>query len=135
VVRPALIDTDILSLFFRGQPNVVDSFESYLVEHDKINLSILTYYEILSGLKHRDARKQIESFLDFASYNNVLPLTQQSVTVSADIYADLRVKGTPVDDIDILIAGIAIANDLVLVTRNRKHFDRIDQLMVEDWAK
>jgi tRNA(fMet)-specific endonuclease VapC len=135
VVRPALIDTDILSLFFRGQPNVVDSFEAYLVEHDKINLSILTYYEILSGLKHRDARKQIESFLDFASYNNVLPLTQQSVTVSADIYADLRVKGTPVDDIDILIAGIAIANDLVLVTRNRKHFDRIDQLMVEDWAK
>jgi tRNA(fMet)-specific endonuclease VapC len=122
-------------MFFRGRPNVVDRFEAYLVEYDEINLSILTYYEIVSGLKHRDARKQLSSFLDFASYNNVLPLTQQSVTISADVDADLRAKGTPVDDIDLLIAGVAMANDLVLVTRNRKHFDRIVGLVVEDWSE
>jgi tRNA(fMet)-specific endonuclease VapC len=122
-------------MFFRGHPNVVDRFEAYLVEHDEINLSILTYYEIVSGLKHRDAHKQLSSFLDFASYNNVLPLTQQSVTISADAYADLRAKGTPVDDIDLLIAGVAMADDLVLVTRNRKHFDRIVGLVVEDWSE
>lgn len=133
-MKPALIDTDILSLFFRGQRNVVAHFDAYIAEHGKINFSIITYYEIVSGLKHRDARKQLTSFLDFASYNNILPLTKQSITISAEIYADLRTKGTPIDDIDILIAGIAIANDLVLVTHNLGHFDRIERLKVEDWS-
>jgi tRNA(fMet)-specific endonuclease VapC len=50
-VKPALVDTDILSMFFRGNPIVVSRFEAYLNEHAQINLSIVTYYEILSGLK------------------------------------------------------------------------------------
>lgn len=110
-MKAALIDTNILSLFFRNQTLVFEHFEAYLRVHSKINISIITYYEILSGLKHRDAHKQLTSFLEFASLNTVLPLTTHSVTISADIYANLRKKGTPVDDIDILIAGIAIAND------------------------
>ena len=84
-------------------------------------------------MKHRDARKQLASFLDFASYSNVLPLTEQSVTVSAEVYASLRARGKPVDDIDLLIAGIAIANDLVFVTHNLGHFNRIEELEVRDW--
>jgi tRNA(fMet)-specific endonuclease VapC len=134
-VKPTLIDTDILSLFFRGQRNVVARFDAYVAEHSKINFSIITYYEILSGLKHRDARKQLASFLDFASYNNVLPLAEQSVTVSAEVYASLRAMGKPIDDIDLLIAGIAVANDLVLVTHNLGHFDRIEGLEVQDWSE
>ncbi len=54
-MKPVLIDTDILSLFFRGHPQVVTHFQSYTSVYPKINLSIITYYEILSGLKHRDA--------------------------------------------------------------------------------
>jgi len=51
-------------MFFRGDPAVVAQFEAYLIEHRQINLSMLTYYEILSGLKHRDARKQLTLFLN-----------------------------------------------------------------------
>jgi tRNA(fMet)-specific endonuclease VapC len=51
------------------------------------------------------------------------------------LYADLRKRGEPIDDIDLLIAGTAIANGLTLVTNNRKHFDRIAQLEVENWAE
>ena len=57
-------------------------------------ISIITYYEIVSGLKHRDAQKQLTSFLEFASYNVVLPLIIESTTISGDIYASLRKKGT-----------------------------------------
>ena len=62
-MKAALIDTNILSLFFRNQTLVVEHFEAYVKVHSKINISIITYYEILSGLKHRDAHKQLTSFL------------------------------------------------------------------------
>ncbi|MBO3464485.1 type II toxin-antitoxin system VapC family toxin [Aetokthonos hydrillicola] len=134
-MKPALIDTNILSFFFRNHNLVVERFEAYLKEHSKINTSIITYYEILSGLKHRDAQKQLTSFLTFASYNIVLPLTTHSTTISADIYANLRKAGTPIDDIDILIAGIAIANDLVIITNNQRDFEKIEGLEIEDWSQ
>jgi tRNA(fMet)-specific endonuclease VapC len=95
---------------------------------------LIIYYEILSGLKHRDAQKQLEKFLAFSNLNQILPLTEKSVKISAEIYADLRQKGTPVDDIDLLIAGVAIANDLVLITHNQKHFGKIKELELKDWT-
>lgn len=134
-MKPALIDTDILSLFFRGNANVVAQFQTYLIAYEQINISIITYYEILSGLKHRDAQKQLALFLEFAAQNSVLPLTEQSVTLSANIYANLRLQGIPIDDIDLLIAGVAIANNLVLITRNQRHFNRIEGLELQDWSQ
>ena len=134
-MKQALIDTNIVSFFFRNQVKVVERFQAYVKEHSKINISIITYYEIISGLKHRDAQKQLTSFLEFASYHTVLPLTTDSTHVSSDIYASLRKKGTPVDDIDILIAGIAIANNLILATNNQRDFSKIEGLEIEDWSQ
>jgi tRNA(fMet)-specific endonuclease VapC len=134
-MKPALIDTNILSFFFRNHSLVVERFQAYLNDHDKINISIITYYEIVSGLKHRDAQKQLTSFQEFVSYNTVLPLSTSSATISADIYANLRNKGTPIDDIDILIAGIAIANNLIIITNNIRDFGKIENLEIRDWSK
>lgn len=134
-MKASLIDTNMVSLFFKGHSPVVEKFEAYLKVYDTLTLSIITYYEIVSGLKHRDAHKQLALFLDFAAQNTILPLTQRVADVAAELYADLRKTGQPIDDIDLLIAGTAIANGLRLVTHNRKHFDRIVQLEVEDWAE
>jgi tRNA(fMet)-specific endonuclease VapC len=134
-MQPALIDTDILSLFFRGHPQVEAHFATYTDAYPQVNLSIITYYEILSGLKHRDAHRQLSVFLTFATQNTIVPLTEHSVVLSADAYAATRAQGTPVDDIDLLIAGIALANSLVLVTHNRKHFEKIVGLEIEDWTE
>ncbi|MFN8489634.1 MAG: type II toxin-antitoxin system VapC family toxin [Caldilineaceae bacterium] len=113
---------------------MVNQFTSYLAEYATLNISIITYYEIMSGLKHRNANKQLASFLMLASHSTILPLTEHSVATSSDMYARLRLLGTPVDDIDLLIAGVAVANGLILATHNRKHFDRIDELQTEDWS-
>ena len=134
MVKPALIDTDILSLFFRGHPVVTAWFDAYTKTHSQINISIITSYEILSGLKHRDAHRQLAVFLKFSAQNRVCPLTEASVARSADIYAVMRKQGTPIDDIDILIAGVALEHDWVLVSRNVRHFARIEDLVVEDWT-
>ena len=60
-------------MFFRGNRIVVSRFEAYLNGQAQINLSIVTYYEIISGLKHRDAQKQLTLFLEFAAQNIILP--------------------------------------------------------------
>ena len=121
----ALIDTDILSLFLRGEPTVVARFQAYTAVHEQISFSLITYYEILSGLRHRDAQRQLTAFLEFAGQCRIAPLTTRSVEIAADMYAATRAQGTPVDDIDLLIAGQALAYDWVLVPHNRNHCERI----------
>lgn len=133
-MKPSLVDTDILSYFFKGIPSVVAHFQEYSHRYGTINFSIITYYEILSGLKHRNATRKLETFLEFAAQNTVLPFTQKAATHAAEQYAILCQRGTPLDDIDLLIAGIALANDLVMVTHNTDHFQRITELDVENWA-
>ena len=73
-------------------------------------------------------------FCEFVKNNTILPLTEKSVEISSDIYAALRKTGNQLDDIDILIAGVALAHDLVLVTHNVHHFNRIEDLEVIDWS-
>jgi len=61
-MKPTLVDTDILSLFFRGHAGVVARFAEYAEEHGSIAIAVISYYEVLSGLRHRDARRQFEVF-------------------------------------------------------------------------
>ncbi len=134
-MKPSLIDTDILSEFLRGNQKVIEKADAYLQVHDSINLSIITYYEILNGLLYRDAKKQLKKFTDFTALNKVLSLTMRAARQAAEIYADLRKKGTPIGHTDSLIAGIALANDLQLVTNNTEHFNRVKGLELANWLK
>ena len=131
---PTLIDTDILSRFFRNDTRVVNRFDAYCREQGLICLSIITWYEIVSGLMHKDAHRQLQRFLAFADQNRVLPLTQSAAHHAASLYAATRQVGTPVDDTDLLIAGIALAHGMSLATHNVSHFERLPGLVVEDWA-
>ena len=49
--------------------------------------------------------------------------------------AKLRSEGRIIEDFDILIASIAFVNNCILVTNNPNHFERIDELKVENWLK
>ena len=129
----ALIDTDILSYYFKGDKQVCKHFESYLKKWEIIEISIVTFYEIVSGLQAKNAYKQLEQFEQFTTDNLVIPVSEKSASISAKLYAQLKQSGTIVDDIDLLIAGIAIENDMMLVTNNQKHFGRIEGLKVENW--
>ena len=131
----ALIDTDILSYYFKGDKTVVKNFEIYLQHYDLIEISIITYYEISGGLLAKKALKQLGIFEDFVLDNPVIPLTDSSVKISAKLYAELKQTGKIVDDIDLLIAGVAIDNNMVLVTNNEKHFQRIPGLKIDNWSK
>ncbi len=62
-------------------------------------------------------------------------MTEESARISSELYSSLRQDGKVIDDIDLLIAGIAIENDMVLATNNEKHFDRIPGLEITNWKK
>lgn len=64
-MQEVLIDTDILSYYFKGQNSVKKNFINYLKSFDRFNISIITYYEIISGLKAKDANKQLKVFKKF----------------------------------------------------------------------
>ncbi len=100
-----------------------------------MNLSIITYYEILNGLLYKDARKQMERFEEFINLNKIIPLTIKTVKISANIQADLRKKGSEIGHTDTLIAGIAMANEFQLITNNIAHFKRIKGIELANWSK
>jgi tRNA(fMet)-specific endonuclease VapC len=124
-----------LSYYFKGNQTVIKNFEKYLQDFDLIEISIITYYEITGGLMAKNALKQLNIFQDFVDQNIVVPMTENSAKISAELYATLRQQGNTVDDIDLLIAGITIDNDLTLITNNENHFNRIPGLRVENWSK
>lgn len=130
----ALVDTDILSFYFKGDISVVERFSEYLNEFDQINISI-TYYEVLGGLKFKKAEKQIRDFEEFINNNNIIHLSEESTRISSDVYADLRQRGITTGTSDILIAGIAMENGLMLITNNVKHYEPIRGLNIGNWKK
>ena len=68
-MKPSMLDTDILSEFLRGNLKVIAKVDEHLQEYGFINLSIITYYEILNGLLYKDARKQLGRFEAFIALN------------------------------------------------------------------
>jgi tRNA(fMet)-specific endonuclease VapC len=96
---------------------------------------VVTYYEVLNGLYYKDARKQLGRFLEFVRLNSVLPLNQESAQRAAEIFADLHKQGQIIGHNDVLIAGTAIVNDLILVTNNVNHFGRIAGLAIDNWSE
>ena len=134
-MKPSMLDTDILSEFLRGNSKVIAKVDEHLKEYGYINLSIITYYEILNGLLYMDARKQLVKFEEFVELNKVIPLTLKMAKTAAVIQADLRKKGTEIGYTDTLIAGIAMTSELQLVTNNTDHFKRIKGLDIANWTK
>ena len=134
-MKPSMLDTDILSEFLRGNSKVIAKVDEHLKEFGFISLSIITYYEILNGLLYKDARKQLTRFEDFVELNKVIPLTLRTVKIAATIQADFKKKGTEIGHTDTLIAGIAIASEMQLITNNTDHFKRIKGLEIANWSK
>ena len=134
-MKKALIDTDILSYYLRGEDEVVEQVINYLNVFPSLNLSSITFFEILKGLEHKEASKQIKDFEEFASNCNLINVDLNSLKISAKVHGALKRKGKQIGIADILIAGIAIQNDLALITNNVKHFENIDNLKIENWKK
>jgi len=130
----ALLDSDTLSEIIKGRDfSTRRQAKEYLLRHRRFQFSIITRYEILRGLKAKDAFRQIQAFDELCQNSIVLPLSEEVVVRATGIFAALRKQGAIIDDADILIAATAQVHDLVLITNNLAHFRRIPDLRSESW--
>lgn len=109
-----LLDTDTLSLFLRNQPKVIFAANNYLKFHKGFTFSVITHFEILRGLKVKNAQKQITKFDLICIQSRELNLTAETINRASEIYAYLCKKGTLIGDADILIAATALEQNLSL---------------------
>jgi tRNA(fMet)-specific endonuclease VapC len=132
---PMLVDRDVLSAIMRRSQAATAKAAAYLSVHSLFSFSIITRYEILRGLKAKNATKQIAAFELLCVSSNVIALTDAIVDKAAENYAELHSQGRLIGDADILIAASALANGCGVATNNEKHFKRVPGLHIENWLK
>jgi tRNA(fMet)-specific endonuclease VapC len=134
-MQETLLDTDTISLFLRSQPSVMTEAGNYLKFYQGFTFSIISRFEVLRGLKIKNAQIQIARFERISSISRVLNLNDAIILRASDIYADLYNYGQIIGDADILIAATALENNLPIITNNEKHFNRISGLQILNWNK
>jgi len=122
-----LIDTDWIADYLGGKQTAVDLLES--LRGDGLAISLVTFGEIYDGVYHgRDPVAAERNFVALLGRISVIDLNQEITKRFARIRGELRATGQIIGDTDILIAATAIGHGLSLVTRNRRHYDRIPGL-------
>lgn len=97
----------------------------YLDAHKQFTIPVITAMEIASGLRRKQAEKQLLSFEAVLAQCDVIPFDVEAALGAAAIDAALRLRGTPVGLSDIMIASIALQHRYPLVTGNTLHFETI----------
>lgn len=129
-----LLDTNILSYWMRGNEAVIARLKR--CSPSELSMSAITLAEILYGIEKSPHRKQerrskieqIRALLDIYAFN------QAAAGEYAIVRAQLERQGLPISERDVQIASIALANDLTVITHNVKEFERVKDLVVQDWA-
>lgn len=108
-----ILDTSILINFLNGRVAAKRAIEKFADQEFKV--TIFTKYELLRG-EDSDNTAKMSAFLETL---NVLDYTDEALKESILIYKELKKKGRPINEIDVLIAGISIGNKEMLLTSDR----------------
>ena len=129
-----LLDTDICIFYLRGKYNVNERLKG-IMGHDNCFISEITLAELKYGAELSEKVEENMGFVnEFAKKIGILPIFN-SLDLYAKEKARLRKAGYMIDDFDLLIGCSAIRNKLILVTNNEKHFERIQDITIENWIK
>lgn len=130
-----MLDTNICIYAIKHKPDaVIEKFLSH--DPEEMCISAITYAELMHGVEKSMAveRNRIAMSL-FLSPITILDFDGKAAEAYGSLRAELEKKGTPIGPMDTLIAGHAKAEGLILVTNNTREFNRVADLMVEDWTQ
>ena len=126
-----LLDSDVTIDFFKNKEHAHKLFQNIAKERKFI--SVVVYAELLVGAeKSINPRKGLLEVLRFVRENKVklLPVTRRVAEKYVEVRVDLEKRGQKLPGLDLLIAATALTRNLVLVTGNKKHFQRIKNLKI-----
>jgi tRNA(fMet)-specific endonuclease VapC len=128
-----LLDSNIVSYSLKKNTTINNKLRAVSFLGSEIFISCITYYEIKRGLLSVGASRQLADFHQFCIDYQVLFLDDLEIIETAcKIHADLKIKGTPIQDADVLIAATAIVRGLTVVS-NDTDLLRVEGITLENW--
>ena len=129
-----LFDTNIVSLAIKNNISINQKIRELKAQRKSIFMSCITYFEIRRGFLAVDAPKQRAKFEDFCQRYPIILLDDLAILEkAAEIHANLRLRGLPIQTEDILIAATAMVKDLIVVS-NDTDLARVEGLNLENWV-
>jgi tRNA(fMet)-specific endonuclease VapC len=118
-----IADTDVLIDYLAGKGEA-DTVER-LLRRGAIRTTVVNRFELLAGARNA---KQLARLVQLLGGAPSLMLDDEAVDVASEIRRYLEESGTAIGMADCMIAGIVISNGGTLLTRNRRHFERVPGL-------
>ena len=126
------LDTNTLSYFLRGEGEVARRLNAATA--DQLGLPSVVAYELRYGLKRIGAGpRRLAELNQLLGALQPLPFDADAAEIAAQIRVELERRGESIGSFDLMIAATALAHHAILVTRNRREFERVPLLQLEDW--
>ena len=129
-----MLDTNICIYLIKQQPReVINRFQE--IVPGEIAISSVTVTEMMYGVaKSQHKEKNKSAFESFLAPLEIVDFDFKAAQHFGTVRAYLEKRGTPIGAYDLMIAAHARSLDLVLVTNNEREFQRIPDLIIENWA-
>ncbi|HSH01004.1 MAG TPA: type II toxin-antitoxin system VapC family toxin [Anaerolineae bacterium] len=129
-----LLDTNACIGYLTGRAvNVLKRLQTTPIR-DVAVCSIVKSELFYGAYRTNNPNHTLQTQKQFLNQFQSLPFDDEAAKIAGQIRADLATKGTPIGPNDLLIAAIAMANNVILVTHNTREFGRVVGLQYEDWA-
>ncbi|HED00317.1 MAG TPA: type II toxin-antitoxin system VapC family toxin [Proteobacteria bacterium] len=129
-----LLDTDTIIYNFKGHAAVQGNLRHHL--YDPLKISVVTLMELYYGAyKSQKTASNLAKLKTLENSLEIITLGKECVEIFGMLKANLEKSGTPLDDFDLILASCALTHNLILVTNNVKHFQRIEGLKITNWTE
>ncbi len=126
-----LLDTNICIHYFKGQFGIKERIEK--IGFENFAISEITLAELIYGAeKSQQTEKNMNVVENFAEKIEIMPIFS-SLKIYGKEKARLRSIGKIIGDLDLFIGSTAIVNDMIMVTRNTREFERLNGIIIENW--
>lgn len=128
-----LLDSDTLIYSLKGNPAVQKQLVLHL--NDALKVSVISMMELYYGaFKSERIAGNLAKVRKIEQHLEIVPVAIEIAEIFGILKSDMESKGTRLDDFDLIIASSALAHNLILVTNNVRHFERIEGLKIENWT-
>jgi len=128
-----LLDTNVCIIYLQGRSKSVEQRLKSLKRSNITVCSVVKAELFYGSMRSNDLKKALRIQQTFVEQFISLPFDDRCALIYGKLRAKLASAGTPIGSNDLLIAAIALSNNLILVTHNVREFSRVEGLKFEDW--